>query len=216
MHLRRLVALLLLFAACKRNAPAVEVDGDDDDRGRKKSSAKSTSDAEAKSKSKPSEGDVVHFQSSSGRFAIDYPPGSTTSPEQVQTVPSEAGPLTMHIFQVIAKDEWFGVMYSDYPKSVVASKGAARTLLDVQGGVLAGIPAKLEKDSSGVRNALPYRSFTFDALPSATNPATGYGKFVVMLLGDRLYQVAYIGPDRATFGAQKVKDFFASFTITPP
>ncbi|GAC1535622.1 MAG: hypothetical protein NVS3B10_28670 [Polyangiales bacterium] len=148
----------------------------------------------------------------SGRFRIVAPEGMTMKAEQVIDTSTAVGPLKLHFYQGLGVGEELGVTWADYPPGHAAKIGPKQVLLGVQNGALGGMGATLDTDQGGVRDGHPFRAFTFDVAATATEKA-GFGREYVTLDGDRLYQVMFIGADRAAVESPRVRDWFDSFAI---
>jgi hypothetical protein len=147
----------------------------------------------------------VSFTSKEGKFTVAVPekPSSKTS-----KVPSDAGPIEVHMFVVDQKDRAYIMSYNDYPPASVGNaEKMMNTVIEGNAKSLKGKVVADEKITIGKKNH-PGRAITIEI----GGDKKQIYKARVYLVGNRLYQVVALGPD--DFAESKiVEDYLKSFTI---
>jgi hypothetical protein len=148
-------------------------------------------------------GDVVSNRD--GRFAVDFP-GKVI--ESVQTVDTSAGPASAHIYQHTAGGKaTYTALYSDYPPGAIGGSAAEAIYEGAINGALGKAGGTLRSSSKIETSGVAGREAVFDAPDKKESVRVRY-----FLVGDRLYQVAYDGPQGSEAG-KDATTFLDSFKI---
>src|SRR5690606_26966710 len=62
--------------------------------------------------------DTGEFISDAGSFRLTFPKGSEVSKEKLVRIPTEIGPIDMHMFEVLRESDGFMVAWADFPDSL--------------------------------------------------------------------------------------------------
>lgn len=139
-----------------------------------------------------------------GRFVATFPGAVQRSSQLVDT---SYGKLTQSLVYYDGGDIAFMIGFNDYPAgSVSQSGGPEKVCENASDGVVKSLKGTLRTASSCKTGDITGREITFDA---PTNDVDRARFFVV---GDRLYQILYIGPSGETDPA--VTAFLDSFRLT--
>jgi hypothetical protein len=148
-------------------------------------------------------GDVVSNRD--GRFSIDFP-GKVI--ESTQTVDTSAGPATAHIYQHTAGGKaTYTALYSDYPPGSIAGSSVEAIYEGAINGALGKAGGTLRSSTTIEVSGVVGREAVFDAPSTKESVRVRY-----FLVGDRLYQVAYDGPQGSETGKDATM-FLDSFKI---
>ncbi len=148
---------------------------------------------------------VESFRSDSGGFSIQMP---SSPDEEVRTVESTVGPVEAYLFTADQGNNGvFMVTYADYPESLFEEKSPTDLLDAARDGGVAASGGKLLAEESITLDQYPGRYLTVEFANGA-----GQSKVYVYLVGRRLYQILWTGPQaRASFDA--VDTYLNSFEL---
>lgn len=207
----RFIALVLALAS----ALGCSKHDDEDSRGdvaRRAARRKAAAQNESSPAAPAAAPSGVLLTSADGRFSVTLPPGTPMPSEQSTTVPTAFADMTMHAWEGFLGDSEYAVMYADYAPEIVKIKGIDKVLVDVQSGVLSGIHSRaLLREAKTTVAGLPAREFEFEK-----DDPHGYGTQVVMLQGNRLYQLCVLAPLPGGNMDARAKAFIASFAVSSP
>lgn len=153
---------------------------------------------------KASEETLIEYTSDEGRFSVSMPgkPG-----KQTQNISTAVGSIAMHMFMVEKKNIAYMVAYSDYPNEVIEESNPEEFLDAAKKGAMQNIGGKITKEEHIAFGEDPGRELNFSA-----KGGKGKGRVVIVLSGNRLYQVLAIGLN-VQYPDQIVKKFIDSFEI---
>jgi hypothetical protein len=144
----------------------------------------------------------VSFNSAVGRFSASFPQPPT---DQVETVPSEHGPYTTHLFVAKSAKSVFLIGWVDYDPAFDFNP---QSELDAnRDNFIKGIPAKLVSSKNVRING--YQSLEFTA---ETTNAIYISR--VYIVGRRPYQLV-VRTDKGLDDSESVSRFFDSFEVRP-
>ncbi len=145
------------------------------------------------------------FQSQAGGFAVMLP-GTPTEKTSTRNIPL-VGPIDTYVFSVNKGAEGFyGVAYSDFPKSHI-QKNTPEVLLDGgRDGAIAGIKGRLLSEEVISLSGYPGRDI------KAEVAGGGIYRSRFFLVGCRFYQINWVGPKENAF-SRGVEEYLNSFKL---
>ncbi len=151
------------------------------------------------------------FVSKDGRFSINLPDGFGKPTLESQDVPSELGPIKLHMHTALGSDGVCLVGYSDISNVEFTDELREKMLEGAKEGAIENMNAKLESESTITIDGRKAKSvrFSMDA-----EGQTMHGQFNYVMDGNRLYQIGYIALTDNVIGNAAVQDYFSSFKIT--
>jgi hypothetical protein len=146
------------------------------------------------------------FASKEGKFSVAFPGKPEESTKEAD---SAAGKLTFTNYTYSDGDSALLVMYCDYPADVRKQKGAEKVLDDARDGGVKSAKGKLtdEKKRTIGKDKNPGRELLIQ-LPDGKL----YFRSRIYLVGDRLYQVIVVGPEKYATG-KDADAFLDSFKL---
>jgi hypothetical protein len=134
-------------------------------------------------------------------------PGQATY--SVQTVPTDVGPVQMHVWALVAGGSDYAILYGDYPEAHVRTTGAETIVRNVVNGLRESWKPGSVFESETLINlgSYPGREFSLDAAGFISKGRT-------LLVDNRLYQVLARAPNGQRASAMMDIDrFLTSFSI---
>ena len=150
---------------------------------------------------------VQDFTSKEGKFSVAFP---GKPKEATKDADSAAGKLSFTRFTYEDGDTGLLVIYCDYPPKLRKEKGAEKILDDARDGCVEKAKGKLtdEKKRTIGKDKEPGRELLIQ-LPDEGKP---YFRSRMYLVGDRLYQVIVVGPEKYATG-KDADAFLDSFKL---
>jgi hypothetical protein len=127
--------------------------------------------------------------------------------EEVQVVNSEAGDITVHLFNVPLGSFAYVVAYSDYPADLVANMGAEKLLDGARDGAVSNTRGKLLDESPVEIDGFPGRF-----LKVLSPDGTGLAQARMFLVGNRLYQI-FVASPKSDQDSEDIQKYLDSFTL---
>jgi len=141
-----------------------------------------------------------------GRFAVDIAAPQYRSEQETS---STAGKTIIHLLTHDGDGTGFIVGYNDYPPGSVAKLGAAATLKKVKQGVLDSMESTATSEGDhqlGDTKGIEY------AFAAKDKEGKFSGRVRSYFVGDRLYQIMYLGPP-GTANGEEAMHFLNSFRL---
>jgi hypothetical protein len=150
---------------------------------------------------------VQDFTSKEGKFSVAFP---GKPKEATKEADSAAGKLTFTRFTYEDGDTGLLVIYCDYPPQLRKQKGAEKILDDARDGCVEKAKGKLADENKRTigKEKEPGRELLIQ-LPDEGKP---YFRSRMYLVGDRLYQVIVVGPEKYAKG-KDADAFLDSFKL---
>jgi hypothetical protein len=150
--------------------------------------------------------DWQDFSSTDGKFSVRMPGDPK---EESNTITTDSGEITIHLFGVPIGNTDYIVAYSDYPAELVNSKGSAGILDSARDGAINNTKGKLISDESIELNGFPGK-----LLVVGSPDGTGIAQAKIFLVGNRLYQV-FVATEKDSAYTEENLAFLDSFQFTP-
>ena len=153
---------------------------------------------------KTSEETLIPYTSDEGRFSVSMPgkPG-----KKIKNVPTAVGSIAMHVFMVEKPHIAYMVAYADYPNDLIERSDPEVLLDGAKKGAMQNIGGKITKEEHITYGEDPGRELSFSAKGGIAK-----GRAVIVLSGNRLYQVLAVGSN-IQYPDQTVKKYMDSFEI---
>ena len=153
---------------------------------------------------KASEEPLIEYTSDEGQFSVSMP-GKPS--KEIKNITTAAGSITMHVFTVEKPDIAYMVAYSDYPNVVIEHSDPEELLDGAKKGAMKNMGGKITKEEHITYGEDPGRELSFSA-----KGGIGKGQAVILLSGNRLYQVLAVGL-KEKYPDQTVKKYIDSLEI---
>jgi len=150
------------------------------------------------------------YNSPDGRFSLTLPPGFSEFQSQKTTQATPAGPIELNILQSENSRGACVAGFSDFPEASFMGRPPQKMLEDGRDGALKNINGTLEKQENinvqGRTGLAVYASANSEGRPI-------YVRFSFVLDKPRIYQIGFIGYDRAELDKPDVQAYFESFHL---
>lgn len=147
------------------------------------------------------------YSNKAAGFSIDMPAGESPqySSQQVKT---DSGNLTLHTFIVSTNEAAYMVAYSDFPKSLIKSKGVEKLLSDTYTGAANSMKGSVE-------NVKAIKIPGADVKEVLLKGAEFSSRARYYLVGNRMYQMVFITSSMDAIKSNKkdLNKFFDSFKL---
>jgi hypothetical protein len=146
------------------------------------------------------------FSNTEGKFTVRMPGAPK---EETNTIKTDSGEITIHLFGIPIGDTDYIVAYSDYPTDLVVSKGPTGILDSARDGAISNTKGTLITDESIELNGFPGK-----LLIVGSPDGKGIAQAKIFLVGNRLYQVFVAAEKDAAYSEENLA-FLDSFQFTP-
>lgn len=146
------------------------------------------------------------FNSTDGKFSVRMPGDPK---EETNTIETDSGEITIHLFGVPIGNSDYIVAYSDYPEELVNSKGSTGILESARDGAIGNTKGKLISGEPVELNGFPGLKLVVES-----PDGTGIAQAMIFLVGNRLYQV-FVAAEKDTAYSEENLAFLDSFQFTP-
>ncbi len=153
---------------------------------------------------KASEEQLIEYTSDEGKFTVSMP-GKPS--KDIKNIPTAVGAISMYLFMVEKTNIAYMVAYSDYPAVVVENSDPEKILDGAVNGAMQNMEGKLISQEQITYGEDPGREISFNAKKGIAK-----GKAVIVLSGNRLYQVMAVGSN-ARYPNKTVKKVIDSLEI---
>jgi hypothetical protein len=153
---------------------------------------------------KTSDEPLIEYTSDEGRFSVSMPGKPVKRIEKVST---PVGTIAMYEFLVEKPEIAYVVAYADYPNDAVQNSDPEKILDSAKKGAMQNIGGKITQEDDITYGEDPGRELHFSAKGGLWS-----GQAVLLLSGNRLYQVLAIG-SKLTYPEKIVQEYIDSFEI---
>jgi len=150
------------------------------------------------------------YVSAPGQFAIVFPDGFGTPKQDKKNIPTEFGSFDLNIIGAENPQGAAMVMYSDFPKEVFEKKTPKQILDDGRDNALKTVNGTLSKEEETTFEGAIRRSIYISANAGGKNV---HARFDLMIIQNRLYQIAYLALLPEDLEKPEVKNYFSSFKL---
>ncbi len=147
---------------------------------------------------------LTEFTSKEGRFSVSMPGKPNL---QTEKIPTDVGSISMHMFMVEKSNIAYMVAYSDYPSEMIQQSNPDDVLDGAKKGAMQNIDGKISKEELIAFGEAPAIELYFSA-----KGGKGKGQAIIVLSGNRLYQVLAVGSN-LLYPDKTVEKFIDSFAI---
>jgi len=145
-----------------------------------------------------------------GKFTVVFPAGYPAPTKTTQLVNTEVGDINVTLYISEKSNDLCMAVFNDYPEGFAEQSDSETILNGCRNGAVGQVNGNLEKDEPYSVQNHPGHKFYY-----STN-STGqkiYGVQIILLAGDRLYQIGYLGSNKDKLNSPEVQNFLSSFKI---
>jgi hypothetical protein len=149
--------------------------------------------------------------STEGDFSFTFPAGFSKPQRSVQTTPTPVGDIAVILYIASSAKGAFVVGYTQF-KYPISDSLVTTTLDGGRAGLLSKLNGQLEREETVKAHGGTGRIMYFNG---KQGEIILHGRVDVFLVGDKLYQVLFIGTDPKSREAEEVQKSFMSFQPSP-
>jgi hypothetical protein len=175
--------------------------------------ASDNADTTAKAKPAPVEATPETLVDDAGRFVVSLPKPVQRGSQPVDTA---VGKIAMNMVYYDGGATAYMIIYCDYPAgSVTQSGGPEKVCANASNGAVQNVGGKIQSSSACQLGDVKGLEVVADIPPKDPNDSASasVARLRFFVVGDRLYQVMYIGPAGTETGSKAVA-FLDSFRLT--